>query len=246
MSLERETEPPALPDARRSPASDRRRRPLARQRVGVLLEAARRRGDAAPARRLRAVQRDRARCPARGVRPRRRWCPVPLVPIGRVDQRRRPRTHARHPRRAAQRGTGAVVRRSRTRSVRWRRGRSNTTSSATYAWLPCSNATEVEAGGRLAWSTMPATELDQVVNLCKRRGFVFPSSDIYGGLNGFWDYGPLGVEFKRNVKDAWWRDMVTAHDELQAPAGAPDRHDGPRRPARRSGSVGPLRSISPT
>lgn len=64
-------------------------------------------------------------------------------------------------------------------------------------------------------------EMDKLVSLCKRRGFLFQSSDIYGGLNGFWDYGPLGVELKRNVKEAWWRDMVTGHDELAAPPGAP-------------------------
>ncbi|MGL4549993.1 MAG: glycine--tRNA ligase [Gemmataceae bacterium] len=63
--------------------------------------------------------------------------------------------------------------------------------------------------------------MDKLVSLCKRRGFLFQSSEIYGGLNGFWDYGPLGVELKRNIKDAWWRDMVTGHDDLNAPAGAP-------------------------
>src|ERR1700704_664021 len=64
-------------------------------------------------------------------------------------------------------------------------------------------------------------EMEKLVSLCKRRGFLFQSSEIYGGLNGFWDYGPLGVELKRNVKEAWWRDMVTSHDELVAPPGAP-------------------------
>jgi glycyl-tRNA synthetase len=64
-------------------------------------------------------------------------------------------------------------------------------------------------------------EMDQLVALCKRRGFLFQSSEIYGGLQGFWDYGPLGVELKRNVREAWWRDMVTAHNELETPAGAP-------------------------
>jgi glycyl-tRNA synthetase len=63
--------------------------------------------------------------------------------------------------------------------------------------------------------------MEKIVSLCKRRGFLFQSSEIYGGLNGFWDYGPLGVELKRNVKDAWWRDMVTNHDEFATPAGAP-------------------------
>ncbi|MCP4590145.1 MAG: glycine--tRNA ligase [bacterium] len=50
--------------------------------------------------------------------------------------------------------------------------------------------------------------MDKIVALCKRRGFIFQSSEIYGGIGGFWDYGPLGTELKRNVKDAWWMDMV--------------------------------------
>jgi len=64
-------------------------------------------------------------------------------------------------------------------------------------------------------------EMDQLVALCRRRGFLFQSSEIYGGLNGFWDYGPLGVELKRNIREAWWRDMVSAHNEQIVPAGAP-------------------------
>src|SRR6478736_6506867 len=50
--------------------------------------------------------------------------------------------------------------------------------------------------------------MEKIVSLCKRRGFIFQSSEIYGGINGFWDYGPLGVELKRNIKEAWWQDMV--------------------------------------
>lgn len=57
-------------------------------------------------------------------------------------------------------------------------------------------------------------EMDKLVSLCKRRGFVFPSSEVYGGINGFWDYGPLGVELKRNIKDAWWRDNVQSRDDV--------------------------------
>jgi glycyl-tRNA synthetase len=53
-----------------------------------------------------------------------------------------------------------------------------------------------------------------VVSLAKRRGFVFPSSEIYGGMAGFWDYGPLGVELKNNVKAAWWRHMVTLREDV--------------------------------
>ncbi|MEC9071191.1 MAG: glycine--tRNA ligase, partial [Myxococcota bacterium] len=53
------------------------------------------------------------------------------------------------------------------------------------------------------------TELmEKLVSLCKRRGFVFPASEIYGGLNGFWDYGPLGAQLKNNLRDRWWHDMV--------------------------------------
>jgi glycyl-tRNA synthetase len=50
--------------------------------------------------------------------------------------------------------------------------------------------------------------MEKIVSLAKRRGFIYPSSEIYGGINGFWDYGPLGVELKRNLKDAWWQDIV--------------------------------------
>jgi len=64
-------------------------------------------------------------------------------------------------------------------------------------------------------------QMEHLVALCKRRGFLFQSSEIYGGLNGFWDYGPLGVLLKRNVKDAWWNDMVMSHNELVVSGGAP-------------------------
>jgi glycyl-tRNA synthetase len=70
-----------------------------------------------------------------------------------------------------------------------------------------------------------AMNMDKLVSLCKRRGFLFQSSEIYGGLNGFWDYGPLGVELKRNVKESWWRDMVTGHNDLVAPPGAPSAYE---------------------
>jgi glycyl-tRNA synthetase len=56
--------------------------------------------------------------------------------------------------------------------------------------------------------------MEKIVSLCKRRGFVFQSSEIYGGINGFWDYGPLGAELKRNVKDLWWRSMVHERDDV--------------------------------
>ncbi len=56
--------------------------------------------------------------------------------------------------------------------------------------------------------------MERIVALCKRRGLIFPSSEIYGGINGFWDYGPLGVEIKRNIKEAWWRDIVHLREDV--------------------------------
>ncbi len=57
--------------------------------------------------------------------------------------------------------------------------------------------------------------MDEIVSLCKRRGFIFQSSDIYGGLQGIYDYGPLGVELKNNLKAAWWRSMVYDRDDVE-------------------------------
>ncbi|HYY44115.1 MAG TPA: glycine--tRNA ligase [Actinomycetota bacterium] len=61
---------------------------------------------------------------------------------------------------------------------------------------------------------MTAPSIDTIVNLCKRRGIVFPSSEIYGGLRSAWDFGPLGVEIKRNIKEQWWRTMVHLRDDV--------------------------------
>jgi glycyl-tRNA synthetase len=66
---------------------------------------------------------------------------------------------------------------------------------------------------------MPVDDMEKLVSLCRRRGFIFQSSEIYGGINGFWDYGPLGVELKKNIKDAWWQDMV------RNPPLGPDGHE---------------------
>ncbi|AKC83409.1 glycine-tRNA synthetase subunit beta [Verrucomicrobia bacterium IMCC26134] len=60
----------------------------------------------------------------------------------------------------------------------------------------------------------PANLMEALVSLAKRRGFVFQSSEIYGGLNGFFDYGPLGVELKKNIRDCWWADMVRRRDDV--------------------------------
>src|ERR671931_537784 len=71
------------------------------------------------------------------------------------------------------------------------------------------------------WSPRPGKEsrtmadlMEAITSLAKRRGIAFQSSEIYGGLRSFWDYGPLGVELKRNVKNAWWRRMVQLRDDV--------------------------------
>ena len=63
-------------------------------------------------------------------------------------------------------------------------------------------------------TTSPAVSMGTLVALCKRRGFIFPSSDGDRGINGFFDYGPLGVELKKNIRDCWWDDMVRRRDDI--------------------------------
>lgn len=62
---------------------------------------------------------------------------------------------------------------------------------------------------------MVAPDMDKIVSLCKRRGFIFQSSEVYGGIGSTWDYGPLGVELKNNVKRAWWRNVVYERDDME-------------------------------
>ncbi len=61
---------------------------------------------------------------------------------------------------------------------------------------------------------MAEITMDKIVSLCKRRGFIFQSSEIYGGLNGAYDYGPLGVQLKNNIRDFWWKEMTQLHDNI--------------------------------
>jgi len=61
---------------------------------------------------------------------------------------------------------------------------------------------------------MADTTMDKLVSLCKRRGFIYQSSEIYGGLSGAWDYGPLGVQLKNNIRDFWWKEMTQMHDNI--------------------------------
>jgi glycyl-tRNA synthetase len=67
----------------------------------------------------------------------------------------------------------------------------------------------------LPGQTRSLERMDDLVALCARRGFIFPSSEIYGGINGFWDYGPLGVELKNNLKAAWWQQVVRERDDVE-------------------------------
>ena len=59
-----------------------------------------------------------------------------------------------------------------------------------------------------AENTTSVKSMDDIMALCKRRGFIYQASEIYGGVNGFWDYGPLGAQLKKNLRDAWWTDVV--------------------------------------
>src|SRR5205823_6452551 len=80
--------------------------------------------------------------------------------------------------------------------------------TSTMALTPAAGATGREG------SPLMADIMEVITSLAKRRGIVFQSSEIYGGLRSFWDYGPLGVELKRNVKNAWWRRMVQLRDDV--------------------------------
>ncbi len=62
--------------------------------------------------------------------------------------------------------------------------------------------------------TTKLPDMEEIVSLCKRRGIIFPSSEICNGFAGFFDYGPLGAELKRNIKDAWWRNFVTQREDV--------------------------------
>eukprot|EP00638_Chattonella_subsalsa_P000517 CAMPEP_0117745964 /NCGR_PEP_ID=MMETSP0947-20121206/7676_1 /TAXON_ID=44440 /ORGANISM="Chattonella subsalsa, Strain CCMP2191" /LENGTH=543 /DNA_ID=CAMNT_0005563221 /DNA_START=94 /DNA_END=1725 /DNA_ORIENTATION=+ len=72
-------------------------------------------------------------------------------------------------------------------------------------------STTADAEAKTEEKMVPMTD---IVSLCKKRGFIFPSSEIYNGFNGFYDYGPLGVEIKNNIKSAWWQDFVRSRDDI--------------------------------
>ena len=62
---------------------------------------------------------------------------------------------------------------------------------------------------------MPAKSVNDIVALCKRRGFIFTGSEIYGGLGGAYDYGPYGVELMRNIRNAWWNAMIYGRNDIE-------------------------------
>src|SRR5664280_2796297 len=75
-------------------------------------------------------------------------------------------------------------------------------------------AANVAVRHRYACDMAATSTIDTIVSLCKRRGFVFPCGEIYGGTRSAWDYGPLGVELKDNIKRQWWKSMVQQRDDV--------------------------------
>lgn len=80
-----------------------------------------------------------------------------------------------------------------------------------YRIYRCANR---EESAILTTNMTKETKLEDIVSLAKRRGFIFPGSDVYGGLSGTWDYGPLGTALKRNITDLWWQMFVEERDDM--------------------------------
>ena len=73
---------------------------------------------------------------------------------------------------------------------------------------------QIKVDSIVSENSTSTVDLDALASLAKQRGFIFQSSEIYGGISSTWDYGPLGVELKRNIKDAWWRTFVWERDDM--------------------------------
>jgi hypothetical protein len=106
-----------------------------------------------------------------------------------------------------------------------RRNRLQTSGTAVYASTAPSTtdettsseegpATSAAASSSSTTASSKMPDMDEIVSLCKRRGIIFPSSEIYNGYAGFFDYGPLGAELKKNLKDAWWKHFVTQREDV--------------------------------
>lgn len=91
---------------------------------------------------------------------------------------------------------------------------SSSTGAAAAAAEPQSKSNKKKKGGEEEDESSGGVKMEELVNLCKRKGFVFQSSEIYSPLSGFFDYGPLGVELKNNIKKLWWRDMVQRREDV--------------------------------
>jgi len=102
------------------------------------------------------------------------------------------------------------------RSGRWIQSYSSTSADDIVVKSDASTCTTTGGGGDTVHKTVSDKEykLDDIVNLCKRKGFVFQSSEIYSPMAGFYDYGPMGVELKANIKKLWWRDMVQRREDI--------------------------------
>jgi len=110
--------------------------------------------------------------------------------------------------------------------VKWARASWGEFLGATHrAGVHRSGVSHYDAGMSTDTTNAPADptskSMDDIMALCKRRGFIYPASEIYGGINGFWDYGPLGAQLKKNLRDAWWQDVVMA--PAPGPGGEPVR-----------------------
>jgi hypothetical protein len=111
---------------------------------------------------------------------------------------------------ASRSGIGSISRRS-------IRHFSTTTNGEQDAAAAAADTTDAEAAPAVATGPIPLEvnySMEEIVSLCKRRGIIFPSSEIYNGYAGFYDYGPLGSELKKNVKDAWWKNFVTSREDV--------------------------------
>ena len=95
-----------------------------------------------------------------------------------------------------------------------RRAAAFSTASRSSSVLARQMSTTVEAEAKTEEVTSKMPDMEEIVSLCKRRGIIFPSSEIYNGYAGFYDYGPLGAELKKNIKDAWWKAFVTQREDV--------------------------------
>src|SRR6478672_229594 len=100
------------------------------------------------------------------------------------------------------------------RTLRCEYGRSSMVTVNRAAAPRHTPSSRAQAVGNLLGMAAPTSTVDTVVSLCKRRGFVYPCGEIYGGTRSAWDYGPLGVELKENIKRQWWRYTVTAREDV--------------------------------